>query len=62
MVIDVTEEGLVNIVMQDLAKPASVFMAEITRECLGEGVTNRIGMSLAFAFDDFHGVFNGIEL
>jgi hypothetical protein len=40
--------------MKHLTEPAPIFAAEISRQCLGQSITDSVWMAGALAFDDFH--------
>ena len=55
------KKGLVDVVMQDSTEPLLIFAAEPSRERLGKGVADRVGVAQAFALNDFHGVIDAFE-
>ena len=55
------KKGLVDVVMQDRTEPLPILAAEASRERLGNGVANRVGMAQAFALDDLNSVIDAFE-
>jgi hypothetical protein len=47
--------------MQDRAEPLPILATEASRERVGKGVANRVGMAQAFALDDLNGVIGDFQ-
>jgi hypothetical protein len=56
-----TQQGLVDVVVENCPKPSAIFAAQSPRQGLGEGIANCIWMTQTLSLDDLYQVVKELE-